>query len=76
MAYSKNKWKVTVPTRQDGQVGIRATLNNMGFSDDAIGYDRGQSDGDIKRKKSDEARIYGRKCPGYRMQKTAISKKA
>lgn len=39
MAYSKNKWKVTVPTRQDGQVGIRATLNNMGFSDDAIGYD-------------------------------------
>ena len=39
MAYSKNKWKVTIPTRQDGQVGIRATLNNMGFSDDAIGYD-------------------------------------
>ncbi len=39
MAYRKNKWKVTVPTRQDGQVGIRATLNNMGFSDDAIGYD-------------------------------------
>ena len=40
MAYSKNKWKVTVPTRQDGQVGIRATLNNMGFSDDAIGYEK------------------------------------
>ena len=28
-----------VPVRQDGQVGIRATLNNMGFSNDSIGYD-------------------------------------
>lgn len=34
--YSK---KTKVPTREDGQVGIRATLNNMGFSDSDIGYD-------------------------------------
>ncbi len=31
--------KKTVPKREDGQVGIRATLNNMGFSDSQIGYD-------------------------------------
>ncbi len=28
-----------VPRREDGQVGIRATLNKMGFSNDRIGYD-------------------------------------
>lgn len=34
-----NKQKVKVPTRDDGTVGIRATLNNMGISNDMIGYD-------------------------------------
>lgn len=28
----------TVPTREDGTVGIRATLNNMGFANNRIGY--------------------------------------
>ena len=31
--------KKLVPKSDDGQVGIRATLNNMGFSDSQIGYD-------------------------------------
>ncbi len=33
------KTKTEVPRLEDGQVGVRATLNNMGFSDNAIGYD-------------------------------------
>ena len=32
--------KAQVPSRDDGQVGIRATLNNMGFSNDSIGFDQ------------------------------------
>lgn len=32
--------KLPVPGREDGQVGIRATLNNMGFSDSSIGFDQ------------------------------------
>lgn len=39
MEYNKKK----VPTLEDGQVGIRATLNNMGFSDSQIGYDQTSS---------------------------------
>lgn len=34
-----NKAKLDVPTRSDGTVGIRATLNNMGINNDLIGYD-------------------------------------
>ncbi len=34
------KTKIQVPKLDDGQVGVRATLNNMGFSNDAIGYDQ------------------------------------
>lgn len=34
-----NKQTVKVPTRNDGTVGIRATLNNMGISNDQIGFD-------------------------------------
>lgn len=29
----------TAPAREDGTVGIRATLNNMGFANNRIGYD-------------------------------------
>lgn len=39
MEYKKKK----VPQLDDGQVGIRATLNNMGFSDSQIGYDQASS---------------------------------
>ena len=39
MEYKKKK----VPKLEDGQVGIRATLNNMGFSDSQIGYDQASS---------------------------------
>ncbi len=39
MEYNTELTKKTVPKREDGQVGIRATLNNMGFSDSQIGYD-------------------------------------
>lgn len=35
----KNKTKTEVPRRDDGQVGIRASLKNMGYSDSEIGYD-------------------------------------
>lgn len=38
MANNKKRLKTEVPTTQDGQVGIRATLNNMGISNSAIGY--------------------------------------
>lgn len=40
MSYNTEEKKQTtsVPRREDGQVGIRATLNNMGFSNDRIGY--------------------------------------
>lgn len=40
MSYNTEEKKQTtsVPQREDGQVGIRATLNNMGFSNDRIGY--------------------------------------
>ena len=31
--------KQTVPSREDGTVGIRSTLTNMGISNDLIGYD-------------------------------------
>lgn len=34
-----SKAKLDVPTRSDGTVGIRATLNNMGINNDLIGYD-------------------------------------
>lgn len=36
-----NSAKTAVPTRSDGTVGIRATLNNMGISNNLIGYDEG-----------------------------------
>ena len=38
MANNKKQLKKDVPTTQNGQVGIRATLNNMGFSDSDIGF--------------------------------------
>lgn len=38
MSYNKRQ-KKEVPVTEDGQVGIRATLNNMGFDDSSIGYD-------------------------------------
>ncbi len=37
----KTNTKTEVPTRSDGTVGIRATLNNMGISNDKIGYNEG-----------------------------------
>ncbi len=40
MEYNTELTKKTVPKREDGQVGIRTTLNNMGFSDSQIGYDQ------------------------------------
>lgn len=38
---SGNKQKVSVPTRSDGSIGVRAALNNMGISNSMIGYDEG-----------------------------------
>ncbi len=38
-AYNTNK--TNVPTGNDGTVGIRATLNNMGINNNLIGYDEG-----------------------------------
>lgn len=35
----QNKTKYDVPRTDDGQVGIRASLKNMGYSDADIGYD-------------------------------------
>lgn len=35
----QNKTKTEVPYTDDGQVGIRASLKNMGFRDSEIGYD-------------------------------------
>ncbi len=35
----KTSVKAEVPTLPDGKVGIRGTLNNMGFDNDNIGYD-------------------------------------
>lgn len=34
-----NRKQTSVPTRSDGTVGIRATLNNMGINNSLIGYD-------------------------------------
>ena len=39
MNNKKQKSVVDVPKTQDGMVGIRASLNNMGFSDGSIGFD-------------------------------------
>ena len=43
MSYNQEEFKKktvpgSVPRRDDGQVGIRATLNKMGFSNDRIGF--------------------------------------
>lgn len=48
MSYNTEKEKkgtVEVPKREDGTVGIRATLNNMGFANDRIGYN--EKDGTV-----------------------------
>ena len=39
MSNKKQTSLVDVPKTQDGLVGIRASLNNMGFSNDSIGFD-------------------------------------